>query len=314
MIQVDNLTKRYGKKTAVDNLTFTVQPGMVTGFLGPNGSGKSTTMRLILGLHAPTNGSATVNGKRYAAHRAPLHEVGVLLEARAVHPGRSAYDHLLAQAQTEGIPRARVNELVEFVGLQDVAKKRVGQFSLGMGQRLGIASALLGDPATLILDEPINGLDPDGIHWMRGLLRTLAAEGRTVFLSSHLMSEMALTADHLIIIGRGRLIRDISVDDFVSESSKQIVRVRSLQADQLRGLLVAQRGSVTTDEPDLLSVEGLAAEQIGRIAAVNGIVLAELTPLTASLEEAFMDLTHDEVEYRNSSTTAAVTDGAGVAA
>ena len=314
MIVVDNLTKRYGKKTAVDNLTFTVQPGMVTGFLGPNGSGKSTTMRLILGLHAPTNGSATVNGKRYAAHRAPLHEVGVLLEARAVHPGRSAYDHLLAQAQTEGIPRARVNELVEFVGLQDVAKKRVGQFSLGMGQRLGIASALLGDPATLILDEPINGLDPDGIHWMRGLLRTLAAEGRTVFLSSHLMSEMALTADHLIIIGRGRLIRDISVDDFVSESSKQIVRVRSLQADQLRGLVVAQRGSVTTDEPDLLSVEGLAAEQIGRIAAVNGIVLAELTPLTASLEEAFMDLTHDEVEYRNSSTTAAVTDGAGVAA
>jgi ABC-2 type transport system ATP-binding protein len=314
MIQVDNLTKRYGKKTAVDNLTFTVQPGMVTGFLGPNGSGKSTTMRLILGLHAPTHGSATVNGKRYAAHRAPLHEVGVLLEARAVHPGRSAYEHLLAQAQTEGIPRARVHELVEFVGLQDVAKKRVGQFSLGMGQRLGIASALLGDPATLILDEPINGLDPDGIHWMRGLLRTLAAEGRTVFLSSHLMSEMALTADHLIIIGRGRLIRDISVDDFVSESSKQIVRVRSPHADQLRGLVVAQRGSVTTDEPDLLSVEGLAAEQIGRIAAVNGIVLAELTPLTASLEEAFMDLTHDEVEYRNSSTTAAVTDGAGVAA
>jgi ABC-2 type transport system ATP-binding protein len=314
MIQVDNLTKRYGKKTAVDNLTFTVQPGMVTGFLGPNGSGKSTTMRLILGLHAPTHGSATVNGKRYAAHRAPLHEVGVLLEARAVHPGRSAYEHLLAQAQTEGIPRARVHELVEFVGLQDVAKKRVGQFSLGMGQRLGIASALLGDPATLILDEPINGLDPDGIHWMRGLLRTLAAEGRTVFLSSHLMSEMALTADHLIIIGRGRLIRDISVDDFVSESSKQIVRVRSPHADQLRGLVVAQRGSVTTDEPDLLSVEGLAAEQIGRIAAVNGIVLAELTPLTASLEEAFMDLTHDEVEYRHSSTTAAVTDGAGVAA
>jgi ABC-2 type transport system ATP-binding protein len=314
MIVVDNLTKRYGKKTAVDGLTFAVEPGMVTGFLGPNGSGKSTTMRLILGLHAPTKGSAIVNGKRYAAHRAPLHEVGVLLEARAVHPGRSAYDHLLAQAQTEGIPRARVNELVEFVGLQDVAKKRVGQFSLGMGQRLGIASALLGDPATLILDEPINGLDPDGIHWMRGLLRTLAAEGRTVFLSSHLMSEMALTADHLIIIGRGRLIRDISVDDFVSESSKQIVRVRSPQADQLRGLVVAQRGSVTTDEPGLLSVLGLAAEQIGRIAALNGIVLAELTPLTASLEEAFMDLTHDEVEYRNSSNPAGVTDGAGVAA
>ena len=314
MIKVDNLTKRYGKKTAVDGLTFTVQPGMVTGFLGPNGSGKSTTMRLILGLHAPTKGSATVNGKRYAAHRAPLHEVGVLLEARAVHPGRSAYDHLLAQAQTEGIPRARVNELVEFVGLQDVAKKRVGQFSLGMGQRLGIASALLGDPATLILDEPINGLDPDGIHWIRDLLRALAAEGRTVFLSSHLMSEMALTADHLIIIGRGRLIRDISVDDFVSESSRKVVRVRSPQADQLRGLVVAQRGSVTTEEPGVLSVEGLPAEQIGRIAAVNGIVLAELTPQTASLEEAFMDLTHDEVEYRNSSTIVAVEDDAGVAA
>jgi ABC-2 type transport system ATP-binding protein len=314
MIQVDNLTKRYGKKTAVDNLTFTVQPGMVTGFLGPNGSGKSTTMRLILGLHAPTNGSATVNGRRYAAHRAPLHEVGVLLEARAVHPGRSAYDHLLAQAQTEGIPRARVDELVEFVGLQDVARKRVGQFSLGMGQRLGIASALLGDPATLILDEPINGLDPDGIHWMRGLLRTLAAEGRTVFLSSHLMSEMALTADHLVIIGRGRLIRDITVDDFVSESSKNVVRVRSPQADQLRGLVIAHGGSVTTDGAGPLSIEGLTAERIGRIAAANGIVLAELTPLTASLEEAFMDLTHDEVEYRNSSDNAAVTDGAGVAA
>jgi ABC-2 type transport system ATP-binding protein len=238
----------------------------------------------------------------------------VLLEARAVHPGRSAYDHLLAQAQTEGIPRARVNELVEFVGLQDVAKKRVGQFSLGMGQRLGIASALLGDPATLILDEPINGLDPDGIHWIRDLLRALAAEGRTVFLSSHLMSEMALTADHLIIIGRGRLIRDISVDDFVSESSRKVVRVRSPQADQLRGLVVAQRGSVTTEEPGVLSVEGLPAEQIGRIAAVNGIVLAELTPQTASLEEAFMDLTHDEVEYRNSSTIVAVEDDAGVAA
>jgi ABC-2 type transport system ATP-binding protein len=237
-----------------------------------------------------------------------------LLEARAVHPGRSAYDHLLAQAQTEGIPRARVDELVEFVGLQDVARKRVGQFSLGMGQRLGIASALLGDPATLILDEPINGLDPDGIHWMRGLLRTLAAEGRTVFLSSHLMSEMALTADHLVIIGRGRLIRDITVDDFVSESSKNVVRVRSPQADQLRGLVIAHGGSVTTDGAGPLSIEGLTAERIGRIAAANGIVLAELTPLTASLEEAFMDLTHDEVEYRNSSDNAAVTDGAGVAA
>ena len=314
MIVVDNLTKRYGEKTAVDGLTFSVRPGMVTGFLGPNGSGKSTTMRLILGLHAPTSGSATVNGTRYAAHKAPLRDVGVLLEARAIHPGRSAYDHLLAQAQTQGISRARVDELVEFVGLQDVAKKRAGQFSLGMGQRLGIASALLGDPATLILDEPINGLDPDGIHWMRGLLKTLASEGRTVFLSSHLMSEMALTADHLIIIGRGRLIRDISVDAFVQKSSTRIVRVRSPQAMQLRALVVAHDATITSESDDLLDIDGLTTEQIGRIAATHGIVLFELTPQTVSLEDAFMELTHDEVEYRNTSTNAGVTDAAGVAA
>jgi ABC-2 type transport system ATP-binding protein len=314
MIVVDHLTKRYGTKTAVDGLTFTVQPGMVTGFLGPNGSGKSTTMRLIIGLHAPTSGSATVNGKCYAAHSAPLRNVGVLLEARAVHPGRSAYDHLLAQAQTQGISRARVHELVEFVGLQDVAKQRVGQFSLGMGQRLGIASALLGDPSTLILDEPINGLDPDGIHWMRGLLKQLAADGRTVFLSSHLMSEMALTADHLIIIGRGRLIRDISIGDFVRESSRNVVRVRSPQAEQLRGLVIARNATVAGHASGLLDVEGLTAEQIGHIAASHGIVLSELTPQTASLEEAFMELTHDEVEYRNPSTNAGVTDAVGVAA
>lgn len=314
MIVVDNLTKRYGKKTAVDGLTFAVRPGMVTGFLGPNGSGKSTTMRLILGLHAPTSGSATLNGTRYAVHKAPLRDVGVLLEARAVHPGRSAYDHLLAQAQTQGISRARVSELVEFVGLQDVAKQRAGQFSLGMGQRLGIASALLGDPATLILDEPINGLDPDGIHWMRGLLKTLAAEGRTVFLSSHLMSEMALTADHLIIIGRGRLIRDISVEAFVHESSKHIVRVRSPQAIQLRGLVVAHKATIADEEPGRLDVDGLTAAQIGGIAAMHGIVLSELTPQTASLEDAFMELTHDEVEYRNPSNNVGVTDAAGVAA
>ena len=314
MIVVDTLTKRYGKKTAVDGLTFTVEPGVVTGFLGPNGSGKSTTMRLILGLHAPTAGSATIKGVRYAAHAAPLRDVGVLLEARAVHPGRSAYDHLLAQAQTQGIPRARVNELVEFVGLQHEAKRRVGQFSLGMGQRLGIASALIGDPATLILDEPINGLDPDGIHWMRGLLKTLAAEGRTVFLSSHLMSEMALTADHLIIIGRGRLIRDISIREFIQESSKKVVRVRSPHAVQLRSLIAARNATVSGDEPGLLDVEGLTAEQIGRIAASNSIVLSELTPQAASLEEAFMELTHDEVEYRNPSTRHGVNDAAGVAA
>ena len=314
MIVVDNLTKRYGAKTAVDGLTFTVKPGMVTGFLGPNGSGKSTTMRLILGLHAPTRGSATVNGERYSARRAPLHDIGVLLEARAVHPGRSAYDHLLAQAQTQGISRARVNELVDFVGLQDVAKKRVGQFSLGMGQRLGIASALLGDPATLILDEPINGLDPDGIHWMRGLLKTLAAEGRTVFLSSHLMSEMALTADHLIIIGRGRLIRDISIGAFVRESSNDVVRVRSPQANDLRRCLAPHNATISSDAPGLLDVEELTAEQIGRIAALNGIVLSELTPQTASLEDAFMELTHDEVEYRNPSIHIGVAGAAGAAA
>ncbi len=314
MIVVDNLTKRYGNKTAVDGLTFTVHPGVVTGFLGPNGSGKSTTMRLILGLHAPTSGCATVSGKRYAAHPAPLRDVGVLLEARAVHPGRSAYDHLLAQAQTQGIPRARVIELVEFVGLQDVAGKRVGQFSLGMGQRLGIASALLGDPATLMLDEPINGLDPDGIHWMRGLLKTLAAEGRTVFLSSHLMSEMALTAEHLIIIGRGRLIRDISVGEFVRESSRNVVRVRSPQADRLRGLVVSHAATISNERPGMLDVEGLTSEQIGRIAALHGIVLFELTPQTASLEDAFMELTHDSVEYRNASTNAGVAGAAGVAA
>ncbi len=314
MIVVDNLTKRYGKKTAVDGLTFAVKPGVVTGFLGPNGSGKSTTMRLILGLHAPTSGSATVNGERYSARTAPLRDVGVLLEARAVHPGRSAHDHLLAQAQTQGVPRARVRELIEFVGLQGVATRRVGQFSLGMGQRLGIASALLGDPATLILDEPINGLDPDGIHWMRGLLKTLAAEGRTVFLSSHLMSEMALTADHLIIIGRGRLIRDINIAEFVRESSKNIVRVRSPQADRLRGLVVANTATIASEEPGVLDVAGLTGEQIGRIAAAHGIVLSELTPQSASLEEAFMELTHDEVEYRNPSTGAGVADAAGVAA
>jgi ABC-2 type transport system ATP-binding protein len=314
MIVVDDLTKRYGTKTAVDALSFAVRPGMVTGFLGPNGSGKSTTMRLILGLHAPTSGSASIDGTRYAAHKAPLRDVGVLLEARAIHPGRSAFDHLLAQAQTQGIPRARVNELVEFVGLQDVAKQRAGQFSLGMGQRLGIASALLGDPATLILDEPINGLDPDGIHWMRGLLKTLAAEGRTVFLSSHLMSEMALTADHLIIIGRGRLIRDISVDAFVRESSNHVVRVRSPQSAQLRGLLVAHHATIANEDHDRLDVDGMTAEEIGHIAASHGIVLLELTPQTASLEEAFMELTHDAVEYRNTSTNAGVTDAAGVAA
>ena len=298
MIDARNLTKRYGEKTAVDDLTFQVKPGIVTGFLGPNGSGKSTTMRLILGLDRPTSGDVTVNGKRYRDHVAPLHEVGVLLEARAVHTGRSAYNHLLAQAQTQGIPRSRVDELIERVGLQEVARKRAGQFSLGMGQRLGIASALLGDPHTVVLDEPINGLDPEGIHWIRELLRSLAAEGRTVFLSSHLMSEMALTAEHLIIIGRGRLIRDVSIADFVRESSKKIVRVRSPQATELREVVLGPDVRVSSDAPGVLEIEGLTSDQIGQAAARNGFVLYELTPQQVSLEEAFMELTRGEVEFR----------------
>src|SRR5262249_30084089 len=234
MIEATGLTKDYGEKRAVDDLSFIVRPGIVTGFLGPNGSGKSTTMRLILGLDAPTAGAASVNGKPYRQFPAPLHEVGALLEARSVHTGRSAYNHLLALAQTHGIPRRRVLELIDLVGLHEVSRKRAGKFSLGMGQRLGIATALLGDPATLLLDEPSNGLDPEGIHWIRTLLRSLAAEGRTVFVSSHLMSEMALTADHLIVIGRGRLIADTSVDDFVHRASGGMVRVRSPQAMRLR--------------------------------------------------------------------------------
>src|SRR5437868_2186630 len=238
MIEAAGLTKFYGDKRAVDDLSFSVKPGIVTGFLGPNGSGKSTTMRLILGLDRATAGDVTVNGKHYRDHPAPLHEVGALLEARSVHSGRSAANHLLALAQTHGIPRRRVDELIDFVGLHDVARKRVGQFSLGMGQRLGIASALLGDPATLILDEPVNGLDPEGIHWIRNLLKSLAAEGRTVFVSSHLMSEMALTAEQVIVIGRGRLITDIGVEEFVRQASGKVVHVRSPELQRLRTALV----------------------------------------------------------------------------
>ena len=308
MIDARGLTKRYGEKLAVDDLTFKVNPGIVTGFLGPNGSGKSTTMRLILGLDAPTGGSVTVNGKAYRDHAAPLHEVGVLLEARAVHTGRSAYNHLLALAQTHGIPRQRVQELIELVGLADVATKRVGQFSLGRGQRLGIAQALLGDPRVVILDEPINGLDPEGIHWIRDLLRSLAAEGRTVFLSSHLMSEMALTAEHLIIVGRGRLIRDVSVADFVREASKNVVFVRSPDANALRELVLGPDVRVSSTAPGTLEVEGLGADQIGSAAAENGLVLHELIPQQPSLEEAFMALTQGEVEYRNSPVTSEETD------
>jgi ABC-2 type transport system ATP-binding protein len=298
MIEAHGLTKDYGKKRAVDDLSFAVRPGIVTGFLGPNGSGKSTTIRLILGLDAPTSGSATLNGKRYREYPAPLHEVGALLEARSVHTGRSAYNHLLALAQTHGISKQRVGDLVDLVGLHEVARKRAGQFSLGMGQRLGIATALLGDPATFLLDEPVNGLDPEGIRWIRNLLKALAAEGRTVFVSSHLMSEMALTADHLIVIGRGRLIADTSTAEFVRQASGILVRVRSPQAMRLRELVLGPDVTVTSVEPGLLEISGLTAEQIGEAAAAHGIVLHELTPLQASLEEAFMELTREDVEYK----------------
>jgi ABC-2 type transport system ATP-binding protein len=298
VIEARGLTKDYGDKRAVDDLSFTVRPGIVTGFLGPNGSGKSTTMRLILGLDRPTAGDVTVNGKHYREHAAPLHEVGALLEARSLHGGRSAYNHLLALAQTHGIPRPRVDELIDLVGLHDVAKKRAGQFSLGMGQRLGIASALLGDPSTVMLDEPVNGLDPEGIHWMRNLLRGLAAEGRTVFVSSHLMSEMALTADHLIVIGRGRKIADASTQEFLSQASGNIVHVRTPQALELESELAGPDVTVKTLEPDVPEIRGLTARQVGEVAAARRFVLHELTPQQASLEEAFMNLTRDEVEFK----------------
>ncbi|HEX6663812.1 MAG TPA: ATP-binding cassette domain-containing protein [Gaiellaceae bacterium] len=298
MIEARGLTKDYGAKRAVDDLTFTVRPGVVTGFLGPNGSGKSTTMRLILGLDRPTAGDVSVDGRHYRELKAPLHEVGALLEARSVHGGRSAYNHLLALAQTHGIPKRRVAELIDLVGLHEVERQRAGQFSLGMGQRLGIAVALLGDPQTLLLDEPVNGLDPEGIHWMRNLLKGLAGEGRTVFVSSHLMSEMALTADHLIVIGRGRLIADMGVDEFIAGASKQRVRVRSPQADVLRGVLASSGVNVRAVEDGALEVQGLAAERIGDLAFANRITIHELTPQQASLEEAFMDLTRDDLEYQ----------------
>jgi ABC-2 type transport system ATP-binding protein len=298
MIDADGLTKRYGETTAVNDLSFSVRPGIVTGFLGPNGLGKSTTMRLVLGLDAPTSGDVTVAGKHYAEHPAPLHEVGALLEARSVHTGRSAYNHLLSLAQTHGIPKRRVSDLIELVGLEAVAKKRAGQFSLGMGQRLGIAAALLGDPEVVMLDEPVNGLDPEGIRWIRDLLKSLATEGRTVFLSSHLMSEMTMTADHLIVIGRGRLIADESVRDFVRRHSKNIVRVRSRQAVELAEVVSSPDVVVDSIEPGLLEIEGLTAEQIGEAAAARGYVLHELTLQQVTLEDAFIDITQDELEFK----------------
>jgi ABC-2 type transport system ATP-binding protein len=297
MIEVQGLTKRYGDKTAVDALTFTVKPGIVTGFLGPNGAGKSTTMRMILGLDRPTAGTVTVNGRPYAEHSAPLHEVGALLEARAVHTGRSAYNHLLAMAATTGVTKARVAEVIDLVGLHEVARKRAGGFSLGMGQRLGIASALLADPKVLILDEPVNGLDPEGILWIRHLMQELAAQGRTLFVSSHLMSEMALTAEHLIVIGRGRLIADQPVEEFIQQASRNTVRVRSPQANALHDALAGPDVTILSVDRGVFEVSGLSAEQIGDRAAVAGITLHELFPQEPSLEEAFMELTRDAVEY-----------------
>ena len=298
MIEATGLMKRYGDKVAVEDLSFSVRPGLVTGFLGPNGAGKSTTMRMIIGLDAPTEGAVTVNGRRYVEHRAPLHEVGALLEAKAVHNGRSARNHLLVLAATCGVSARRVDELLGVVGLSEVASKRVGGFSLGMGQRLGIAAALLGDPSTLILDEPVNGLDPDGILWIRHLLRDLAAEGRTVLVSSHLMSEMALTADHLLVIGRGRLIADVTVADFIRQASSDLVSVRTPDGERLRELLVGPSVHVTTTSPGRLEVIGLTTDEVGDIAAAHGIRLHELVPHQASLEEAFMSLTRDSLEYR----------------
>jgi ABC-2 type transport system ATP-binding protein len=298
MIEAHGLTKQYGDKTAVDGLTFTVRPGVVTGFLGPNGAGKSTTMRLILGLDAPTSGSVTVNGRPYQQHAAPLREVGALLDARSVHPGRSAYHHLLALAQTCGIRRSRVDEVIDAVGLGEVARRRAGGFSLGMGQRLGIAAALLGDPATVILDEPVNGLDTEGIRWIRSLLQGLAAEGRTVFVSSHLMSEMALTAQHLIVIGRGRLIADTGMEEFVARAEPGVVRVRSTDPAALAALLRSREVAVSEATDGALAVSGLSTDQVGRLAGGAGITLLELTAQQASLEEAFIDLTRDAVEFR----------------
>ena len=307
MIEAQQLTKRYGEKTAVDRLDFTVRPGTVTGFLGPNGAGKSTTMRMIVGLDAPSSGSVTVNGRRYAEHTAPLQEVGALLEAKSIHPGRSAFNHLNSLALTHGIPRRRVEEVIELTGLQSVARRRAGAFSLGMGQRLGIAAAPLGDPATIMLDEPVNGLDPEGVLWIRNLLTGLAAEGRTVFVSSHLMSEMALTADHLIVVGRGRLLADTTVKDLIRQSGGDTVKVASSDPARLREVLAGPGVEITgRSGSEELEVTGLAARAIGLKAAEQGIALFELSTKGVSLEEAFMELTRDDVEYHGSTTVPSV--------
>jgi ABC-2 type transport system ATP-binding protein len=308
MIEVRELTKRYGEKVAVDHLTFTVEPGRVTGFLGPNGAGKSTTMRLILGLDHPTSGTATINGKPYRDLPQPLRTVGALLEAKAVHPGRSARNHLLFLAQTQGLPRSRVDEVLTLVGLRDVAGKRAGSFSLGMGQRLGIAAALLGNPEVLLLDEPVNGLDPEGVLWIRNLMKQLASENRTILVSSHLMNEMAVTADHLIVIGRGKLITESTTEDVIARSTDKSVRVRTPDPERLAKLITeaggkaAVGGTTMHNEPatgngaPLLTVTGLDAARVGELAASASIVLHELTPV-ASLEDAYMELTSGSLEF-----------------
>jgi ABC-2 type transport system ATP-binding protein len=303
MIAVHALTKRYGSTLAVDHLSFEVSPGAVTGFLGPNGSGKSTTMRMIMGLDTPSSGTASVNGQAYAQLRWPLREVGALLDAKAFHPGRSAYDHLWGLALTNGIPRARIDEVLDMVGLTEVAQQRAGKYSLGMGQRLGIAAALLGDPGVLLFDEPINGLDPEGIRWARYLLRDLAAEGRTVLVSSHLISEMSLTAERLVVIGRGTLIAEMSVSEFTSQSAPDTVRVVTPMTESFVNAL-QEAGAESRVEPGgSIVATGLTATEIGTLAADRVLTLYELTPLQGSLEDAFMELTHDAVEFRTASPT-----------
>ena len=310
MIAARTLTKTYGRTNAVDGVDFTVEPGRVTGFLGPNGAGKSTTMRMVLGLDRPTRGSVTVNGRRYQDSPAPLREVGALLEARALHPGRSARDHLRWLAASNAIPGRRVDEVIGLVGLEAVAGKRVGTFSLGMGQRLGIAVALLGDPPVVVLDEPVNGLDPEGIRWVRTLARELAGQGRTVFVSSHLMSEMALTADHLLVIGRGRILADCSTQEFIAEHATSFVRVRTPRRAEVVELLRRHGLDVAVHEDEELRVEGLDAAAIGELIGGAGLYLHELTLVRSSLEDAFMTLTADSVEY---SARSAVPTTAGTA-
>ena len=298
MITAEGLTKRFGDKTAVDDVSFTIKPGAVTGFLGPNGAGKSTTMRMIVGLDRPTSGRTTVGGREYRKLGAPLTEVGVLLDAKAVHTGRTARNHLRAMAATHGIPASRVDEVIDLAGIGSVARKRAGKFSLGMGQRLGIASALLGDPHTLILDEPVNGLDPEGVRWVRQFVRHAASEGRTVLLSSHIMSEMAQTADHVIVMGRGKVLADAPLEDLVRAWTTNRVRVRTPHGAALAQLVAGPDVEIVSTAPDLFDITGLPASRIGDLAAERGVALHELTPTTGSLEDAYLALTGEAVEYR----------------